>query len=174
MSSGMHPASSTAMTARKTRRRRAQRGAAMTESLVLIPVLILIDVALMYMYSAYDTRLATMRGARDEAWSYAISACEEPGPSSSRDGNDNALGPLGGALGAVRYLAQGSMLRHLDPNLDVGAATSVKASKGSNTVEAFGSRTITTHSRVLCNEKPTSISSWEKHGAVFAAYGALL
>ncbi len=157
------------------KRRQRQRGAAMVESLMIVPLLIIIDVALVYMQSAYDTRLSTMRGARAEAWSYAMGACESGGPTSSSDGTDGSLGPLGGVLAPAKRLAVGrSLTAPLETNLGVGAATSVKSSRAGAGVEAFGSRTMTTHSRVLCNEKPNHVSESDTRATIHALYSKLI
>jgi hypothetical protein len=168
--------SRTIQSASSIKRRSRQRGAAMTESLILIPVLIIVDVALMYMHSAYDTRLQLMRASKNDAWSYSIAACEGPSGTSAIAGeSDGSLSGLQGAFQHGKMGARGSTLgAPFDPNLPIGSSTLTKGSASSNTVDTFQSLTMTSRSRVLCNEVQEDISEGDKRQTINGFYGQLL
>lgn len=57
-------------------KRKSQRGAAMVEAIVVIPVLIMLFAAMVYINGLYTNKQISMREARQEAWTLAMKACE--------------------------------------------------------------------------------------------------
>lgn len=57
--------------------RKSQRGAAMVEAIVVIPVFIMFFAAMVYLDGLYSNKQLSMREAREKAWTLATNACTE-------------------------------------------------------------------------------------------------
>lgn len=141
--------------------------------MVVVPVLILLDVALLYMYDAYETKLATMRMARRAVWTEAVNYCEgAPGGGGGRiesTSSENMLGGIGGGMSRARSVAKGSSLKDkLEVDIDRTSAGATLPWSGHG---VFGDLDTRTTSHVACNERPADVSQGDVQATVDALYG---
>jgi len=91
-------------------RRRRQRGAAFTETVVMLPFFIGIWTCIIYVHRAYSMKVHTMATNRNCVMSYAFSACQQQAPgcgntsqahtdAGERPGDLNGLQSLLGGIG---------------------------------------------------------------------------
>lgn len=133
---------------------RDTRGAAMTETVIMLPVFILIWACVIYVYQAYEKKVDVMQKTREDAWHHATNACR--GSAGSGGGGttihtsdydiDSAVGSVFRILGSAYY--QGP-LRELE------------ASRGDTIEEPelVGSDTVHLDYRIelMCNEEPQAL-----------------
>lgn len=154
-------------------RRKHRRGAALVEAMVVIPVLILLDVALLYMYDAYETKLATMRMARRAVWTEAVNYCEGvPGGGSGRiegTSSEDMLGRVADDIGRAKSVAKGSSLKD-KLEVDIGRTSAGATLPWSGHV-VFGDSDTKTTAHVACNERPADVSQGDIQATVNAIYG---
>jgi hypothetical protein len=101
------------MSEKRTRRNgppslfRDTRGAAMTETVIMIPVFILIWACIIYIYQAYEKKIDLMQHVRADAWHYATNACEgDRGSTTIRTSDydiDGIVGTVFRILGSAYY-----------------------------------------------------------------------
>jgi hypothetical protein len=93
------------------RRRRALRGAAYAETVVMIPFFVAVFACMMFVHKAWSTKLYTMQQNRHCVVSYAFEACQRPLPGCShvRTGADTAAGAgeRPGALNSLQNMLGG-------------------------------------------------------------------
>lgn len=94
------------------RRRRASRGAAYAETVVMIPFFVAVLSCMMFVHKAWSTKLYTMQANRHCVVSYAFEACQRPLPGCSqvRVGADAAsgAGERPGALNSLQNMLGGA------------------------------------------------------------------
>jgi hypothetical protein len=61
----------------RARARRRERGAALTEAAVVIPVFLILFASLVFVHKLYSVKGATRNQARHAMWAYALNACED-------------------------------------------------------------------------------------------------
>lgn len=134
--------------------RRKQRGAAMTEALIVLPVLVILDAAAIHMFDVYESKLVTMRDSRSAAWSTAIGSCEGGNKEVEGAAPDTSLAEA--PLTAAKSLARGPTLtRPLEATVDRVTGSAARGSAG-NSIFAGGA--LSSRAPVLCNERPDDIS----------------
>lgn len=110
-------------------RRRAQRGAAYAETVVMLPFFAAVWAGMIYMHKAYSTKVFAMAEARTCVWTYATNGCQAipPGctitrseaPStgerpSSLDRLQSVLGPIGNILQITNPVANTRVTRNVN------------------------------------------------------------
>jgi hypothetical protein len=119
------------------------RGAAMMEAVVLMPVLMCVFFASIYIKQVYDHRLALQNGTHKQSSEAALAGCDSAS---------------GGGTGLITGCSGG-------PNLGLAEAIrrdqgSVSAKAGKASVDgassAFNTQNIKANSTRLCDEKPTT------------------
>jgi hypothetical protein len=117
------------------------RGAAMMEAVVLMPVLICVFFASIYIKRVYDHRLELQNEMHKNSAEFALSGCQGGG---------------GGATGLITGCRGGPNLGLAEAARDKTGSVSAKAgmadSQGAQT--AFNTQNIKAHSSRLCNEIP--------------------
>lgn len=159
-------------------RRRRQRGAAMIEAAIVIPVLCIFIGLIVFTHRSYSTKIEKQTATRAGTLYYASHACEGQLPadvSSQIDDQDVGAGgsaasknsgKIGGtnSAGATSALSnQGAMAKATPPPTTV-TGTAVQEQRTVNL-----SRQITAGSEVACNEKEYP-SKWM---AVFGEIGSM-
>ncbi|HSO31432.1 MAG TPA: hypothetical protein VLT33_02920 [Labilithrix sp.] len=165
---------------RATRRALARRhagGAAYTELLALMPALIVINMALLNLWSAYSAKQYTQHTSRHGAWSPALKGCQGPatvkGATPTAPTPDATLQQLAGQLAQAKQHAAAESLRAPLENLAKQASGARAQGTGKKTESDFGvfaSGTYTTAGAVLCNEVPKAIRSADEKRAVDDAW----
>jgi len=155
------------------KRRRSERGAAMVEALIVIPALVVVNGALLYMTHVYDAKLVTMRRSADATWSSAASGCAKPatgeGARPTGAAGDGSLGALGGQ--AAQVIRTTTVPAILAPFVSLelrGAGARADADAEGNSV--FGGETLASDVSVLCNERPRAVSKADEALAVDELY----
>lgn len=158
---------------RRGKARARASGAVFVEALVVVVVLILLHVALLYLADVHNKRLVTMRTARKNVWSHAMSSCRGSG---SGAGRDPSLAPITGDLSDAWQLAKGpTLMKPLSPDLPIGAASHTESAAGAKTVQGvLPGVAMTTRNSVLCNERQADVSTLDIRGTIHAMYGDFL
>src|SRR5687768_260073 len=73
------------------RRRRRSRGAAITEAAVVVPLFSVMFIGMMYFGKIYQTKVMTMRYARQYAWQQALSSCLKVPAKDPNDKTDSTI-----------------------------------------------------------------------------------
>jgi hypothetical protein len=157
------------------RQRRQQRGAAMVEAVIVIPVLLLLWVSLYYLADQFASRQAAAMTARSCAWLYSANNCQEVPPgcggflhessgsaevspevkNALEDGAREALqgGDAKGIVGAVvGDLVAGPLMAAFTSSVDATVSKDVQqpATFGG------GLKRVTGRYHLACNLEPTS------------------
>lgn len=171
------PSAKIAGHARARRARRGSRGAVYTELLALMPALIVINMALLNLWSAYSAKQYTQHTSRHGAWSPALRGCQGPGAvqgaTPTAPGADPTLQQLAGQVAQAKQNASPQSLRAPLENLSKQASGARAQGTGKKTESDFGifaSGTYTTSGAVLCNEVPKKISAADEKRAVDDAW----
>jgi hypothetical protein len=124
-------------------RRRAQRGAIMTEGVVVIPFFIIIFVSMIFIGGLYEEKLRTHKVSMKDAWASSLRGCTGAGP-----------GPLpmtqGMSLGEASGTPQAALCNTGFSKL---AAEATGAVQRPNALGG-GTQTATTFTQLICDERP--------------------
>lgn len=158
----------------RARRRAGQRGAAMVEGLVAIPVFMVIFASAVYIQNLYTTKLRTMSVSRSSAWTNSMGSC-----SSGKTAQINLFGttleipiPEKSALVAGQEAPGGLLCEAEFSESTVDSKDSVKMS------DYMGGSVsnVATQTKILCNERPVPGDFkkgvdylWKKYGKPPAA-----
>jgi hypothetical protein len=161
-----------AMATRHEKRRATERGAAMVEAIVVMPVLILVFVGMSYFHHLYKKQLLVMRLARVAAVAYGMSGCNgsptenvapdfvangiDVGASGTSPGSTH-VGSIGGAAPAVGSgNAVGSALdsKGMDKDAVASVRLSSAAAAGDPVYAAVLRSSITSTAYMSCGEVP--------------------
>jgi hypothetical protein len=164
-------------TRRTHRARGAARGAVYTELLALMPALVVINMALLNLWSAYSAKQYTQHTSRHGAWSPALKGCQGPwavqGATRTSPGADPTLQQLAPSVAQAKQNATPQSLRAPLENLAKQASGAQAQGSGKKTESDFGifaSGTYTTSGAVLCNEVPKAIRAADEKRAVDDAW----
>ena len=143
--------------ARKHRRRTRQRGAALVEAAVVLPVLAIFLGLILYEYTSYKEKMKVQQTARENSLYFASHGCQ---------GQSGGLGGLGG-YGPAGYTLDTDGNTSYDNTINKGppggdamqASTDRSFNMAQSTMTAqatAGGRTrqVKGQSRVYCNERP--------------------
>ena len=156
----------------RCRSRTDERGAALTEAVVVIPFFLIIFAGILFVGKMYETKLRVMRFAKESAWNYAMCNCGEVGdePSSKCQTPEGTSSSSGGAEGASPSGYDPSAISKVGSGPSGGVANkSVGSSQASMeaSVTADGmiggyTKTMSSRTRVMCNEAPHdgNLSGW--------------
>lgn len=143
---------------------RRTRGAALVEAVVAMPFFIVILGGTIFAGNLYQTKLRTMRRARQSAWTEAISNCGRGGdPMTTHLSRDEGL-PAPSVRGGEAYSAVDAkgaetvtrVAPHADTlemKLDVAEAKLSAIAAADRVIGRFSSR-MSSHTEVTCNEAP--------------------
>lgn len=135
----------------RRRSRPAQRGAALVESLVVIPMLVVVTLGLIYIDSAHTARLQVLRQSDEKAWPRSLPGCSGGG------GSDSSLSRVDGKLSEAKQLATGRTLREpLETTISTIEETAQKRSKDAD--DELTGVSVDASSTLSCNEQAKSIS----------------
>jgi len=156
------------------RRRRCSRGAAMVEAVVVIPFFIIIFASIVFVGKLYTSKLRVMRLSKESAWNFAISNCgnrgdpltssmaksssaptAEPGAheeSPSFDDYSEPDQPASDGQSEAQDLG-GDKGQLASQDFESSVAT-MKANVSADAVIGGMSKTVTSRTRVICNEAP--------------------
>lgn len=137
--------------AKRRRARRRQRGAALVEAAVVLPVLAIFLGLIMYEYSAYKEKMRVQQTARENALLFASHGCQGQGGgygpagySVDTDGNTSYEGPMShGPPGAS------GMQGATDRSFNMAQTDLSVVAKGGGR-----ERTVRGSARAYCNERP--------------------
>jgi hypothetical protein len=161
----------------RKRNRSKERGAALVEAALVIPVMLVFLGLIMFTHRSYDTKMNKQLGTRAGTLFYASHACKgeipadvvpsldsaDPGVPSSKGDNAGKLGPSNGGAGAAGVSRSWNLVKAEPKDTDVtGSAVSDRKRVGL-------SRKIHAASEVACNEEVFP-SKWT---AVFQELGSL-
>lgn len=138
----------------RARRRAGQRGAAMVEGLVAIPVFMVIFASAVYIQNLYATKLKTMSDSRNSAWSNSMGACFAGKTVSISIGGATLEIPIPepGALAAGQE-APGGLLceaEFSESTMEYNAPVKMSDYMGGSVSN------VGTSTKILCNEKPVA------------------
>jgi len=126
------------------RARRAHRGAALVEAVVVLPVFVALLAALVYFERLYSGRLVAARDARAAAWQTSLAGCEGR-PAAAEVPLPAALGRYAAAAGGARVVA-GS-----------GTTTAIARQRvGGDAVLGLLPAEVTAEAELVCNERIAS------------------
>lgn len=167
----------TRKTARRLRARRGTMGAVYTELLAIMPALIIINMALLNLWSAYSAKQYTQHTSRHGAWSPALKGCQAAlavqGATATSPGSDATLQQLAGQVAKAKENASAQSLRAPLENLTKQASGAQAQGNGKKTESdyaVFTSDSYTTSGAVLCNEVPKAITAADEKRAVDDAW----
>jgi hypothetical protein len=168
---------------RRSKARGARRGAAMVETLMVVPVLITLLAAVHFFWVTYVCRLAAMEAARATAWSYAVTGCEgdvpppqalavDPltgAPTDATAGGTNTITDLQDVGTQIQLSGKyESYVTNFAANFDsvVGCGTNTSTStvqtQGMQPVLNIAPATMTPDSHVTCNDTPSDPDYWNQ------------
>jgi hypothetical protein len=132
----------------------------MVEALIVIPVLIVVNGALLYMLYVYDAKLVTMRRTSESAWSSAVSYCQ--GEQGTKNAQSIGATPDTSLSGVQAQAQQGQRIAKVAslvaPFRDLRLkAYGVRAEEQAEGNAVFVGDTLASDATVLCNEKPNAI-----------------
>ncbi len=133
--------------------KRGERGAAMVEAAMILPVISLFFGLSIWMMSSYYEKLNQMQTARYDVAYYAAHSCDETAPAGNAgagEGDDMDVGGVGGAKGkgGQDVAPPGEMGKSLNTKTRIAHETTDKE------VNKFGySRPVRNSSHMMCNEK---------------------
>ena len=122
----------------------------MVEALIAIPFFIMVFAAGIYIGDVYGKKMATMRTARNQAWTHASAACEGSAAQTGNAGGPD-LGQSGDADGNPGQGSPGSPV--LSKGYDEARSTVADEAEASGVLGGTRQR-VETKTAVLCNEKP--------------------
>lgn len=128
-----------------------QRGAVMTEAVIMLPVLILIWGIILYLHLAFRDAQRNMSTLRSDAWSHAYASCTSTpaAPTELADGGDfdgEDSADMGGLASALRFVS--STLFMID---EFGARRTSEIDRPQTL--GGGTRTLEWELLMLCNEQ---------------------
>jgi hypothetical protein len=141
----------------------------MVEALIVIPVFVVVNAAMLDMLHVYDAKLVTMRRTAETAWSSAASGCQgaqvaaKAQPIGAAD--DTSLTGLLAQAREAQQLATAPSLQAPFRQLRL-AATGARAEATSEGNAVFGGGTFASDDTVLCNEKPRAIAPADEKNTV--------
>ena len=157
--------------------RGSQRGGVFTELLAILPALMVINMVLLYLWSAYSAKQYTMTTSRRAAWRPALTGCQTPatiaGATKAAAAPDTALEPLAPRVTTARQHAPTFALKAPFENLTRSASAAESTGRGREVKSAWAelaAADYTTTSAVLCNEVPRSVTSADERRAVVDAW----
>jgi hypothetical protein len=132
----------------------------MVEALIVVPVLIVVNGALLYMLYVYDAKLVTMRRTSESAWTSAVSYCEGQQVTGNAQSigaaPDTSLSGVQAQTERAQRLAKVASL--VAPFRDLRLkAYGVRAEAQAEGNAVFVGDTFASDATVLCNEKPSAI-----------------
>lgn len=131
----------------------------MAEAVIVIPILILIDAALLFLFDGYRGKLAVMREVHQQVWLTATNGCG--------GGGESSLAPIGGSLATAKKLAKGpSLERPLSTGLDLTSSSSSRAVRGT----WWGDVHPSARGTVICNEMPSDVSQADVKKTIDSLY----
>ncbi len=147
------------------RRRRGERGAAMTEAVVAIPFFLILTSSILFVGKMYETKLRVMRATRQSAWSYAMCNCGSGGDgatTSCKPGDPGAAATPGAPMGGAPPGYDPSALDKAGKGpggdtakKDYGTSKANMSQKVVSDVFLTGfSKEMKSETHVMCNEAP--------------------
>lgn len=150
-----------ALRARLVRARRAQRGAAFVESLIVISFILFMLFCILWLHAVYSAKLQTIQSARANAWGDALQGCtglenaqdmlSDSVKQSSSKGADPPGDSTAGEVGGLRADVQGDDSPGWFNLREGGTAT--ESADGFTGIMSGKSMSISTTRKFMCNER---------------------
>lgn len=130
----------------------------MTETVIMLPVFILVWTGIIFVYQGYDRRIQVMQQTRAEAWSFAMNQCQGGSFSTSN------YAVVSGISGLIATL--GTPYRP-DPVMEFTASRQTSI----DSPEALGGETVQLSHRMnlMCDEKTQKLK-WRVHAVAWAIF----
>jgi hypothetical protein len=135
----------------QSRRWSRQRGAALVESVVVVPAFIVLLAGSIFLHEVVSDTLHTMRTARNDSWTLAMQGCQSGTGAPSEFLKFNSQMPT--APGSDRSLTNtsGGALKSASTTARVSLAGSAGGQGGAEFVQA-----VSSHAHVWCNDRTES------------------
>ena len=152
---------------------RRQRGAAFAEALIIIPLFTVMFGAVMYLGTAYDTKMSTMRSSKGAVWGQASPGCEGAADSTANTTvtagpTESSLGGLEGTLSTPKqYATLPSLSRHLETPVQTKKSQAQRTSDGVLGHQALNLRTSGV---AACNVVPRDVPKTDEKSLVDQYY----
>jgi len=147
------------------------RGAAYTETLIVLPVFIVVAGCLFFAHQTYQSSIATAATNRSNAWGYVMDGCQGGGPAGSetRETHEGlgvaAIGRVLGMFDRIRAVFPSSV-RRLFPKLSFSEKElTMFDSIAAPTAAGGGEITISQNITLMCNEERGPNNMLESFGA---------
>jgi hypothetical protein len=143
---------------------RDTRGGAMVETVIMIPIFIVIWACVVFIYQAYEKRIDLLQATRADAWDYATNSCRDRPVGDTRISTsdhdiDGIVGTVFSILGASYY---DGPLRELEASRD----------DEMDEPEILGGETLGMRYRMelMCNEEPQELGD-DLHYEAWVMFG---
>jgi len=146
--------------------------------LIIIGVFIVLNCALVWLMSVYQTKLYTMRRVRQEVWNTASTGCQAPGAGGADTSvtgapPDGVLMQLQGVLAQPQQLATTPVVKRTLTELQRKQTGAVTRKASENTMY-FAPKNFATSNTCMCNEIPRDIQETETHQTATNFYGRFI
>lgn len=144
---------------------RDTRGAAMTETVIMLPFFILVFGCIVYAYNVHEAWLDTANRTRQHAWRHASDSCEGSVPDGTRSSTSTV--ETGTAMGAISTTLTLGLMP--DPEMEE-VSMSRSDEVGKPKVLGEGSYGVGHGLTVMCNEETTDVDD-TIHDAYWGMFG---